>query len=86
MKVLLYVVDQKRETTTKKKIMANSSQSQSLEGNVSIVIRNGTTNVNVQREPKKNDQDSESIDAAIAFEGYDIANVLMLAKNDLTSE
>ena len=86
MKVLLYMVGQKRETTTKKKIMANSSQSQSLEGNVSIVIRNGTTNVNVQREPKKNDQDSESIDAAIAFEGYDIANVLMLAKNDLTSE
>ena len=42
--------------------------------------------MNVQREPKKNDQDSESIDAAIAFEGYDIANVLMLAKNDLTSE
>ena len=80
------MVGQKRETTTKKKIMANSSQSQSLEGNVSIVIRNGTTNVNVQREPKKNDQDSESIDAAIAFEGYDIANVLMLAKNDLTSE
>ena len=33
--------------------MADPSQSQSLEGNVSIVTRNDTTNMNVQRENRR---------------------------------
>ena len=47
------MVDQKRETTTRKKIISNPGQSQSLEGSVSIVTRKGTTNVNVQKENQR---------------------------------